>query len=272
MSSLDVMKDQGYKTVDFFLTMSCNKSCHYCTQWTLDMRNLEVDMDFLKEVLDYFDPHLTRINLLGGEPGLIKNLPEVVAEIKKHKNFIPSILSNSLVRRKHPWVLEDPDIWYMEHLVLDFEDDSIEKLGNHDFFESNELNNNNIIIKTPKFFGWKRNNLREYSRLDHKNTQWKEFNSRAPDFLNNDGQATVLDRKICAAFPQVPVIDFEIKKIRHCSKKVINGSKQFDITRDNINKMMTYKLFKFENYCVNCFDSISKRPNEQVLDIMEIME
>ena len=37
-----------YLAIDFFLSMSCNKNCHYCTSYTLEMRNLTVDMDFLK--------------------------------------------------------------------------------------------------------------------------------------------------------------------------------------------------------------------------------
>jgi sulfatase maturation enzyme AslB (radical SAM superfamily) len=41
-----------YLAIDFFLSMSCNKNCHYCTSYTLEMRNLTVDMDFLKQTLE----------------------------------------------------------------------------------------------------------------------------------------------------------------------------------------------------------------------------
>ena len=44
---------ENYLAIDFFMSMSCNKNCHYCTSYTLEMRNLTVDMDFLKETLDY---------------------------------------------------------------------------------------------------------------------------------------------------------------------------------------------------------------------------
>ena len=84
-------------------------------------------------------------------------------------------------------------------------------------------------------------------------------------------QAPELQRRICAAFPFVPVIDFEIQKIRHCSKKVINGSRQFDITKENIDKMMNFELFEFEEYCKKCTEVIAERPNEMVLRIMEVM-
>ena len=55
---------------------------------------------------------------------------------------------------------------------------------------------------------------------------FKKFNSRSPNFEDLK-QAPEFDRRICAAFPKVPVIDFEIQKIRHCSKKVINGSRRY---------------------------------------------
>ena len=100
----------NYLAIDFFLSMSCNKNCHYCTSYTLEMRNLTVDMDFLRKVLGYLKQYKIRVNLLGGEPGLIKNLNEVIAEIKKNPNHVCSVLSNSFVRKKYAWILEDPEI------------------------------------------------------------------------------------------------------------------------------------------------------------------
>ena len=241
MLTLEDLKGSDYLVVDFYLTKSCNKSCHYCTAWTLEMRNLTVDMDFLRNILEYLSPYKTRICLLGGEPGLIKNLKEVIDEIKKHPNLVIQVLSNSLIRKFYPWILEDPDIIYMEHLVLDFYEDRIEKLGNYDYLEENDKNNYNLIIETPNYFKYK---------------------EKAPE----------IDRKICAKFPLVPVFDFEIKKIRHCSRKVINGSKEFDITKENIDKMMTYRLFKFEKYCETCYDIIPIRPEIRKIQILKIIQ
>ena len=84
------------------------------------------------------------------EPGLIKNLKEVITKIKEYDNIKLSVLSNSLVRKFHPYVLEDPDIYYVEHLVLDFHEDKIEKLGNFPFFAENDLNNYNLVIKDTR--------------------------------------------------------------------------------------------------------------------------
>jgi len=264
INEIDVFK---IRAIDFYLSKSCNKSCHYCTAWTLEMRNLTVDMDFLSKTLKWLSPYVVRIQLLGGEPGLIKNLDEVLNEIKKYPNLIPTILSNSFVRKRYPHVLDDPNILYQEHLVLDFHEDRIEKLGNFDFFEENDKNNYNIIIMTPNYFKYRENH--DLTRVDHKNTQLKKFNSRSPNFIDME-QAPEFDRRICAAFPKVPVVDFELQRIRHCSKKVINGSRRYEVTEENINKMMNYELFAFEEYCKKCFEPIDKRSQEQILDIVAV--
>lgn len=269
INTLADLKGSDYLTVDFYLSKSCNKSCHYCTAWTLEMRNLHVDMEFLRNTVEYLSPYKTRICLLGGEPGLIKNLDEVIAEIKKHDNLQIQVLSNSLIRKFYPHILEDPEIIYIEHLVLDFYEDRIEKLGNYDFFEPNNKNNYNLIIETPGYFDYR--DKHDLSFLNHENTEFKEYNSRSPDFFSDHEllQAPELERRICAKFPLVPVIDFEIQKIRHCSRKVINGSRQFDVTKENIDKMMNFDLFEFESYCKGCMDIIPQRPLHRKLQILE---
>ena len=270
--SIRQLNEDGYLSIDFYLSKSCNKSCHYCTAWTLEMRYLHVDMDLVRTILKGLAPYKTRICLLGGEPGLIKNLDEVIAEIKKHPNLIPQVLSNSLVRKFYPHVLEDPDIIYIEHLVLDFYEDRIEKLGNYPFLPKNDMNNYNLIIQTPNYFKYRENF--DLTEIDHENTEFKEYNSRSPDFFSDHElvQAPEIERRICAKFPQVPVFDFEIQKIRHCSRKAINGSREFDITIDNIEKMMNYDLFEFEKYCTTCMDIIPRRPEARRNEILEIIE
>ena len=65
--------------------------------------------------------------------GLIKNLDEVIAEIKKYENRKYKFYS--ICKKVLSQVLEDPEIIYIEHLILDFYEDRIEKLGNYDWFE-----------------------------------------------------------------------------------------------------------------------------------------
>ena len=262
---------QNYLAIDFFMSMSCNKDCHYCTSYTLEMRNLTVDMDFLKQTLDYLKNYKIRVCLLGGEPGLIKNLDDVIAEVKSRPNHVPSVLSNSFVRKRYPHILKDPDILYIEHNILDFYEDGIKKLGNLDklapygFIQPNDYNNYNLCVKTPNYFKYKDKFPEEMKKLNHKNTMWKSFNGRTPtkeDVTAVHNQAAEIDRKMCAAFPMVPVINFETRKLVHCSKKFANNaihSRTFDVTQDNIDKMMNFRLFKYENYCKTCMEWVEPK-------------
>ena len=262
---------QNYLAIDFFMSMSCNKDCHYCTSYTLEMRNLTVDMDFLKQTLDYLKNYKIRVCLLGGEPGLIKNLDDVIAEVKSRPNHVCSVLSNSFVRKRYPHILKDPDILYVEHNILDFYEDGIKKLGNLDrlepygFIQPNDYNNYNLCVKTPTYFKYKDKFPEEMKKLNHKNTMWKSFNGRTPnkdDVTAVHEQAAEIDRKMCAAFPMVPVINFETRKLVHCSKKFANNaihSKTFDITQENIDKMMNFRLFKYENYCKTCMEWVEPK-------------
>jgi len=262
---------QNYLAIDFFMSMSCNKDCHYCTSYTLEMRNLTVDIDFLKQTLDYLKNYKIRVCLLGGEPGLIKNLDDVIAEVKSRPNHVCSVLSNSFVRKRYPHILKDPDILYVEHNILDFYEDGIKKLGNLDrlepygFIQPNDYNNYNLCVKTPNYFKYKDKFPEEMIKLNHKNTMWKSFNGRTPnkdDVTAVHEQAAEIDRKMCAAFPMVPVINFETRKLVHCSKKFANNaihSRTFDVTQDNIDKMMNFRLFKYENYCKTCMEWVEPK-------------
>jgi len=260
MKTLQEIQD-NYLAIDFFLSMSCNKNCHYCTSYTLEMRNLTVDMNFLKQTLDYLKNYKIRICLLGGEPGLIKNLDDVINEIKKYPNFICSVLSNSFVRKRYPHILEDKEILYVEHNILDFYENEVKKLGNFDFIHENDMNNYNVVLKSPNYLKYKDNHKDVLKKLNHKNTMWKAFNGRSKEFTDVV-QADEIDRKMCAAFPMVPVIDFEKKHIVHCSKKFANNtelSKTFELTQENIDKMMNFRLFKYENYCKTCTEWVQPK-------------
>ena len=121
-----------------------------------------------------------------------------------------------------------------------------------------------IFSKPEDFEKYKHLYPKEMKQLDNKNTLWKEFNGRAPDFaeIQLNTQAAEIDRKMCAAFPMVPVINFENQNIVHCSKKFANNaitSKEFEITQENVDKMMNFRLFKYENYCVTCTEYVQPK-------------
>ena len=273
MKTLAYIQD-NYLAIDFFLSMSCNKNCHYCTSYTLEMRNLTVDMDFLRKVLGYLKNYRVRCNLLGGEPGLIKNLDDVINEIKKNPNHVCSVLSNSFVRKRYPHILEDPDILYVEHNILDWYDHEVTKLGNYgDFVPENDMNNYNVVVRTPNYYKYRHKYPEIVKKLDHKNTMWKAFNGRSKEFTDII-QADEIDRKMCAAFPMVPVINFEEKHIVHCSKKFANNtelSKTFELTQENIDKMMNFQLFKYENYCKTCTEWVQPKGHFPMRKYAEVL-
>ena len=76
---------------------------------------------------------------------LIKNLDDVVNEVKKNPNHVCSVLSNSFVRKRYPHLITDPDVLYIEHNILDFYEDRIEKLGSLDLLWFIVLYNQIII-------------------------------------------------------------------------------------------------------------------------------
>ena len=69
-------------------------------------------MNFLRQTLDYLKDYKVRVNLLGGGTGLIKNLREVISEIKRI-NFVCSVLSNSFIRKRYPRGFKKIKIYYM---------------------------------------------------------------------------------------------------------------------------------------------------------------
>ena len=151
---------------------------------------------------------------------------------------------------------------YVEHNILDWYEHEVTKLGNYgDFVPENDKNNYNVVVRTPNFFKYKDKYPEVMKKLDHKNTMWKAFNGRSPEFTDIV-QAPEIDRKMCAAFPMVPVIDFEKRHIVHCSKKFANNSelsKTFELTQENIDKMMNFRLFKYENYCKTCTEWVQPK-------------
>jgi len=68
-------------------------------------------------------------------------------------------LSNSFVRKRYPEILEDKDILYVEHNILDWYKDKVEKLGNFDYIPENDFNNYNVVVRTPNFYKYRENHL-----------------------------------------------------------------------------------------------------------------
>jgi uncharacterized radical SAM superfamily Fe-S cluster-containing enzyme len=97
--------------------------------------------------LDKYGSEKFVIKLLGGETSLVHNLNEVIEILRKYNLQRIEVFSNSLIRKRYPWILEDPSITYNEHLFYQIKNNQIEKLGNYDFLPENNFNNFNFYIR-----------------------------------------------------------------------------------------------------------------------------
>ena len=52
-------------------------------------------------------------------------------------------------------------------------------------------------------------------------------------------------------------------------KFIMNNSVAGKKVQENLQKMMEYDLFEFEDYCKNCYEFIEKRRPDQILQIWE---
>ena len=64
-------------------------------------------------------------------------------------------------------------------------------------------------------------------------------------------QNTEIDRKMCANFYGA-VIDFEKNILYIVVRSLRNTNYQKPSYQENIDKMMNFRLFKYENYCKAC--------------------
>ena len=99
--------------------------------------------------------------------------------------FLKFYLTLLYVKDIHTYL--KPDILYVEHSILDFYEDKIEKLGSLDllppygFLQPNDCNNYNLVIRTPNYYKYKDNHTEELKQLDHKNTMVNHSNGRTPN-------------------------------------------------------------------------------------------
>jgi len=255
-------------SIDFLLTKQCNKKCYYCSTYAKIKEKINVDLVFLEFILMEFKNYSNdyTIKILGGEPGLIKNLNEIIKTIKKF-NFNIEVYSNSLVRKNYPEILDDRSIKYVEHLFYMVKDSTILKLGDFNFLKENDKNNYNTVVMTNNFLS---NFFKiDISELKHNNTIWKAVNTRGNDKskvfnkkeiytslgIEEKKELTDKFKYLCSINTPNPVINFETKQIEHCSKYPTQ-SKTIDCTSKNIKKLLNSSLFETEmpEYCKNCVD------------------
>jgi len=268
--------------IDIFLTSSCNQKCYYCTSYKPYLQKIKTDVQKIKYIVGILEKYNLNnfvLRLIGGEPGLVENLSEVVDFLKqKHLNRL-EIYSNSTVRVKYPQYINDSAIRYIEHMFYMISNNRILKLGDIEFLPENQKNNYNVVILTDNF-------IMNYDKIDlepllHKNTIWKMVNNRSTfvsftkDYLyryenflsmlkshNLQVDNTLWDiknltletRVACSLAPPSPVINLEENTIHHCSKQPLKTLKK-EVSETNLDKLVKHKLFtEVPDYCMTCVD------------------
>jgi len=251
--------------IELILTRDCNQKCSYCTTYTIPKNKPTLsnsDLEFIKNIKF---PKNSFIEITGGEVGLIDNLIDVI-DIIKLKGKKIRIMSNGLVRKKFPEIIQDPNILYCEHLF----ENSTKKFYNLEPFSENNLNNYNVIVTTEDVI----DNIDNFKNLIHKNTWLKMVNfkgsnhqkgSKFINFYKEIKDKTYInlnlklfninekDRKFCSINPPTPFINIQERTIGHCAK-ILNLSKTVSFTEENFEKLKKSELFGFEDYCSVCDD------------------
>lgn len=248
--------------IEFILFRNCNQTCPYCTTYD-NSKKIEIDFDFLESL------PITKnmfVELTGGEVGLYNDLPKIVDTVFKKCGKL-RIMSNGLVRKKFPEIINNSNIIYCEHLF----ETPFKKFYNLEPFSENSSQNINVVVVTEEVI----DNFEKFEHLVHKNTWFKMVNFKGGsiekdakkfiDFYKSIEGKTYIDinydlfnimekdLEMCALNPPTPFISLQDKKIGHCAK-ILNESKFTDYTEENFIKLQRCELFSYETYCQKCDD------------------
>ncbi len=252
------------------LLFNCNQKCYYCNVWSLTYPKKEIDLDYMKWVLDLYPDNLL-IGLTGGEIGLLDKqyLIKIITILKKHKHVKKIQLnSNGLVRIKFPEIIPEID-YYNEHLIFDIKDQEIFKFYNIPLV--NNSNCTNIIVLTENVINSFFQNFDKLRNdLELSNTYLKVMNLKSQFSVSKDSiwklrnliqetkflhniDSIFCKTKLCSLFSHSPTLDLINKQIYHCS---INYelTEKADINKENIEKHIKGQLFlnSKKDYCNIC--------------------
>jgi len=260
--------------VQFLLSKKCNQSCSYCDlqhQYKNTKNTFEIDLDYFKWCINELGKHSKElmIEICGGEPGLIDNLYNVFEFLKSHPNVIKTqLMSNGLVRINQPNVINLVD-QYNEHLIKNIVCGVIEKFYDIDYLK--QSNTKTVIVlnkETTKSLLEYKEDLHE---LYDKRYFWlKAFVERSTknDYIEDMlkvldtnfykerfNNPKMFDRKVCSKYSWLPCIDTEKKKIIHCAYHNFTNTIEYELTSENIEKLVNKNIFKSANpqYCDYCY-------------------
>lgn len=251
------------KIIDLIFSTNCNQKCYHCYFKDTSNEELTFDIDKLNILKDIT---CKRINISGGEPGLINNLPDIIHWLKSN-DFYVSLLSNGLVRKKFPEIINIVDS-YQEHLVYRIIQGKLHKF--YDMPLLTQSNSKNVIILLPETLLFLEKNPKFFLLRNRKNILWKLYNVKNTDFpidsdyydrvkkllYNNqiympNGLTTTdfeLSRKTCSENFNRLTIRFDNNKIYHCAY-CLHISNYLPLCRDNL----ISPNFGITDYCNTCF-------------------
>lgn len=268
--------------VEFCLTKKCDQRCYYCdVNHKGFTEEVEIDLDYFKWIVDELGKetkHLM-VELCGGEPGLVSNLPDIVEFLLSHKSVEKTqIMSNGLVRVKHEALIDLVD-WYNEHLVMDIVGTEVKKFHDMEFLYAPHTKN--VIVMTERTVNSLIEN-EDYFRdiIESPNFWFKTYVERGvwlstdhvellKDFYLKHKHVWLADHymerlkfrderlsvAVCAKSPFLPVIDMEDERIIHCAYHNFTDRITRNITEKNLSNLVKKSLFKYDEqpeYCKKC--------------------
>ena len=221
-----------YPNIQILLSRKCNQNCDYCDIWN-KTDNSEVDLNYLKEILEKIDHDKFAITLSGGEIGIIPNLIEIFDLIYSFNKRI-KIMSNGAVRINYPELLPKCEL-YHEHLIKTANENKLIKFYDLDYVKGE--NTRNIVVLDESLVDYLLRNPKEIIRMNQVNTLFKQLESKVysnKTFRNktsevmklagNDKLLKIKSEKILNKYrkwcwentPQI-YVDIEGKRIGRCA-------------------------------------------------------
>ena len=269
--------------LELILSHKCNQSCYYCYYRNSQNIEYEINLDYIKYILDSFIFTKLDVILIGGEPGLATNLVECCNLINSYRNTQGiQIISNGLVRKKYG-IEFLVDKKYNEHLISDVST-TLNKFYDMPLLSKENSNHLNIVVMTNKTTKALLNNRALYLQLKESNTYFKIFNPKSDkdsveQYFEDLQTFYTLDNNIeglnavaafkalhfkqdssvakdaqlrCNTTHEAAALDIDRKLILKCSANIVN-TESVPITRPNLISLYKRELFTISDICNNCY-------------------
>ena len=259
--------------IGFILTYRCDKACNYCKLPNVQYDPDGVQLRFLERVLEDL-PKPMRVEISGGEPGMVSNIDDVLNIIDSSDKILHiDILSNGRIRNytklnqlkkldryKEHVNVEDIGKNYDEKLPLEYIVVLEDKIMNMDITPYLSYPVEWKFI-TPKVEyptdEYVEKAINFYKQFDPAKTHPFTINKNKYHLEKTIHQYMLrnkahVERACCAHLPERMFIEFPTKTIGHCSMNVCESSKQ-PYSKQTLWKALSGLVFSKESHCANCY-------------------